>query len=322
MLIIGGSSHPKLVERVCLYLNDNGYPQLKQCNVDLSRFPDGQQSIQIKDNIRGKDVVIIQTSVNNGGEESQDYHIIQTLLLISVCKMADARNITVVFPFFPYARADKKDEIGIPIGSSLMSNLLIFTGADRLVAFDLHSGQIQGNIQKPFDNLYAAKILIEYLGLNNLSEDECDKYCIVSPDAGGAKRADGWAKTIGCLSTHMAKTRKGGKVVKVSLAADVDGLNCIIVDDMIDTAGTMIEAVNILAEKNAASIIIAVTHGVLSGSAIDRINSCDKISRVIVTDTLPQNKYCKKLEVVSIGSLLGEAIKRIHTRDNSISDLF
>lgn len=281
--------------------------------------------VQIEENVRGFSVYIISTGSTYNNKSVND-HLMEVLCMVDACKRSDVKSICLIIPCFPYARSDKKDDGRCCIGASLVTNLLINAGVTRIVAVDLHAGQIQGFCNIPFDNLYAINIFSDYLiwYMNNEKN-----FILISPDNGGAKRVNCYAQRLKMPYVIMNKQRDyttEGKVEKTQLIStiNIEGKIGIIIDDMIDTCGTMIFSCNELKSHNLREIIIISTHGVFSGNAIDKINECEFIKEVIVTNTLPQEenlKKCSKLTVLEISPLISNVINRLET-NGSISELF
>lgn len=281
----------------------------------VTTFSDGEIMIQINDNIRGFDIFVVQPTCTNANN-----NIMELLLIIDALKRASAKRITAVIPYFGYARQDRKVRPRVPISSKLMADLLTVAGANRVLTIDLHAAQIQGFFNIPVDHLYAAPVLLDYI------EKECEfeNLVIVSPDAGGVERARDFARKVHASIAIIDKRREAINVSKVmNVVGDVMGRDTIILDDLIDTAGTTIRAAQALKDNGAKRVFAACTHAVLSGPSIDRINN-SALEEVIITDTIPSNNkinVCKKLKVLSISSLLAEAIRRIH-EETSVSSLF
>jgi ribose-phosphate pyrophosphokinase len=309
--VFSGNSNRALAESICTHL---GVP-LGKANV--KNFSDGEIMVEIGENVRGRDIYIVQSTcapTNN--------NLMELLIMMDALKRASASTITAVIPYYGYARQDRKAAPRTPITSKLVADLVTTAGADRVVTIDLHAGQIQGFFNIPVDNLYAAPVL-----LNHLKErfaGEMENIVMVSPDAGGTERARAFAKRLGCTLAVIDKRRTGPNVAEVMhLIGDVNGKTAIILDDMIDTAGTLAQAANALKNHGARTIYACATHGVLSGPAIDRINE-SVLEKVVLTDTIPlsdQGRSCDKLKVLSVAELLAEAIRRIH-EDESVSSLF
>ncbi len=306
--VFSGNSNPVLANAICRYLKrDLGGEKVK-------RFSDGEIQIEIDENIRLKDVFIIQSTsypVND--------NLVELLLMIDACKRASAKRITAVIPYFGYARQDKKVAPRVPISAKLVADLLTTAGANRIITMDLHSSQIQGFFNIPVDNLFAAPVIIDYMRKNFTQNT-----IIVSPDAGGVERARAFAKRLHCGLAIIDKRRDAPNQAKaMAVIGDVAGKRAVILDDMADTAGTLTEAAKALAENGAAEVNACCTHPVLSGPAIDRIND-SVLKTIVVTDTIALSdkaKACNKINVLSISDLIGEAIIRSHTGD-SVTSLF
>ncbi len=280
----------------------------------VSTFSDGEIMVQINENVRGADVFVIQSTcmpVNN--------NIVELLLMIDALKRASAGRITSVIPYYGYARQDRKAQPRVPISARMVADLITAIGAHRVLTIDLHAGQIQGFFDIPVDHLYSAPVLAEYIKKEYLND-----VVIVSPDAGGVERARAFAKRLNASLAIIDKRREKANVSQVMhVIGDVKGKDAVLFDDMIDTAGTITQAVAAIKANGAKRVVAACAHAVLSGPAIDRINESD-LEEVIVTNTIPMDdktERCKKLTVLSVASLLGEAIKRIH-EESSISSLF
>ncbi len=280
----------------------------------VSNFSDGEIMVQVNENVRGADVFVIQSTcmpVNN--------NIMELLLMIDALKRASAGKIAAVIPYYGYARQDRKVAPRVPISARLVADLLSTVGINRVLTVDLHAGQIQGFFNIPVDHLYAAPVLADYVKRKYLND-----LVIVSPDAGGVERARAFAKRLNASLAIIDKRREKANVSQVMhVIGDVSDKNAIIFDDMIDTAGTITQAAAAIKENGARRVITACAHAVLSGPALDRINN-SVLEDVIVTNTIPMDKKqekCKKLTVLSVASLLAEAIKRIH-EETSVSSLF
>ncbi len=280
----------------------------------VSTFSDGEIMVQINENVRGTDVFVLQptcTPVN--------HNIMELLLMVDALKRASAKRITAVIPYYGYARQDKKVQPRVPISAKLVADLITAAGTNRILTIDLHVGQIQGFFDIPVDHLYATPVLLDYIRLQYSSET-----VIVSPDAGGVERARAFAKRLKASLAIIDKRRGKANISEVmNVIGDVEGKDAILLDDMIDTAGTITQAVSTLKEKGAKRVVAACTHAVLSGPAIERIDS-SALQEVIVTNTIPvdsKREQCKKLTVLSVAPLLGEAIRRIH-EESSINLLF
>ena len=307
-IIFSGNSNPELANAICGYLKrDLGGAKVK-------RFSDGEIQIEIDENVRSKDVFVIQSTSNPVND-----NLVELLLMIDALKRSSAKRITAVIPYFGYARQDKKVAPRVPISAKLVADLLTTAGANRIITMDLHAGQIQGFFDIPVDNLFAAPIIIDYMK-HKFTHDTI----IVSPDAGGVERARAFAKRLDCGLAIIDKRRDApNKAKAMAVIGNVSGKRTIILDDMADTAGTLTEAANALAENGASEVHACCTHAVLSGPAIDRINH-SPLKSLVVTDTIPlsdNGRSCKKIKILSIASLIGEAIIRSHTGD-SVTSLF
>jgi ribose-phosphate pyrophosphokinase len=309
MKIFTGTAHKELAQEVADCLG------IRLGEATVSRFSDGEIQVRLKENVRGSDVFVIQptcTPVND--------NIMELLLIVDALKRASAGRITAVIPYYGYARQDRKVQPRVPISAKMVADLITAAGTSRVLTVDLHAGQIQGFFNIPVDNLYAAPVLLEFIrkkyDLNNL--------VIVSPDAGGVERARAFAKRLKSSIAIIDKRRERANECEVmNVIGDVEGMEALILDDMADTAGTITQAAAALKEKGARKVCAACTHAVLSGEAIDRING-SAIEEMIVTNTIPfdsKKEKCRKLTVLSIASLLGEAIRRIN-EESSISSLF
>ena len=308
--IFSGRSHPALAQEICAHL------EADQGHVTLYSFSDGEHYVQIDENVRGADVFIIQPTC----PPSVNDHLMELLIMLDAFKRSSAKRVTAVVPYYGYARQDRKDKPRVPITAKLAADLISAAGADRVLTLDLHAAQIQGFFNIPVDHLFAAPVIIGHLKQLRDIED----LTIVSPDAGGVERARAYAKRLGAQLAIIDKRRFSKNQTEVmNIIGDVEGRNVVIVDDIIDTAGTLIHSVQALLEKGAKAISAACTHAVLSGPAISRINS-SQLHSVITTNSMPTEDKaaeCPKLKTLSIGSLLAEAIKRIHSED-SVSSLF
>ena len=304
-----GNAHRELAKDVANYL---GMPI---GDGTVTKFSDGEIMVRINENVRGSDVFVLQptcTPVN--------HNIMELLLIIDALKRASARRITAVIPYYGYARQDRKVQPRVPISAKLVADLITAAGTSRVLTVDLHAAQIQGFFNIPVDNLYAGPVLLDYMRSNYTLED----LVIVSPDAGGVERARAFARKLQCSIAIIDKRREAANVSEVmNVIGEVEKKDTLILDDIIDTGGTTTQAAGALKEKGARRVVAACTHSVLSGSSVDKVNT-SAIEELIVTDTIPfdsKKEQCRKLTVLSIASLLGEAIKRIH-EESSISSLF
>lgn len=282
----------------------------------LQRDPTGEVSFSIGESVRDQDIFII-TQIGSG--EVND-RVLELLIMINASKTASARRITAIIPNFPYARQDRKDKSRAPITAKLMADMLTTAGCDHIITMDLHASQIQGFFDVPVDNLYAEPSVVRYIK-ENVNYEEA---IIISPDAGGAKRAAGLADRLDLNFALIHKERaRANEVSRMVLVGDVTNKICIIVDDMADTCGTLVKAAEVLLQNHAKSVIAIVTHGILSGNAIKNINN-SKLDKVVCTNTVPfeeKMKECPKLDVIDISSVLSESIRRLHNGE-SISFLF
>jgi ribose-phosphate pyrophosphokinase len=307
--VFSGNSNPGLAENICSHLR----VPLGQAKVKT--FSDGEIMVEIGENVRGRDIYVVQSTC-----APSNSNLMELLIMIDALKRASAATITAVIPYYGYARQDRKVAPRTPITSKLVADLITTAGADRVVTVDLHAGQIQGFFNIPVDNLYAAPVILERLR----ERFPNNNIVMVSPDAGGTERARAFAKRLGCTLAVIDKRRTGPNVAEVMhLIGDVTDKTAIILDDMIDTAGTLTQAAKALKAHGAKTIYACATHGVLSGPAIDRINESD-IETVLITDTVPlgdKAQKTNKIAVLGVAELLAEAIRRIH-EDESVSSLF
>ncbi len=307
--LLAGNANPALAERIARYLD------IPVGRATVGRFSDGEINVEIADNVRGRDVFLIQPTCAPTND-----NIMELLILSDACKRASAGRITGVIPYYGYARQDRKVAPRVPITSKLVADLLSTAGLDRVLTMELHAGQIQGFFDIPVDNLYSSSLICDYLERNvNL-----DGAVIVSPDAGGVERARAVAKRLKVGLAIIDKRRSAANVAEVmNIIGDVDGRTAIIIDDMIDTAGTLTKGAAALANAGATDIVACATHAVLSGPAVERISN-SVIRRVLVTDTIPLSPAaaaCDRITQVSVDGLFAEAIRAIHHHD-SVSRLF
>ncbi|HOO37709.1 MAG TPA: ribose-phosphate pyrophosphokinase [Deltaproteobacteria bacterium] len=306
--VFTGNSNRPLAESIC------GILGIKIGNGEVKKFSDGETSVDIHQSIRGKDIFIVQSTCSPTNE-----HLMELLIMLDAMRRASAKRITAVIPYFGYARQDRKASPRTPITAKLVANLLAVSGAHRVLTMDLHAGQIQGFFDIPVDNLYAKPVVLKYIQgkyPNNL--------CIVSPDAGGVERARAYAKPLKAdLAIIDKKRERANESDVMHIIGDVAGKTCLIVDDMVDTAGTLTNGAVALKEAGAASVAACCTHAVLSGPAISRIDS-SPLEEIVATDTIPLKgdaTMCKKITILSVANLLAEAIKRIY-EEASVSELF
>lgn len=307
-LIFSGNSNPKLAKSICTYLN------APMGGAKTSTFSDGEVQIEIKDNVRTKDVFIIQSTCQPVND-----NLVELLLMIDAVKRASARRITAVIPYYGYARQDKKVAPRVPISAKLVADLLTVSGATRVITMDLHAGQIQGFFNIPVDNLFAAPVLLDFIK-THFNND----LVIVSPDAGGVERARAFAKRLDASLAIVDKRRSApNQAQAMAIIGDVSGKTAIILDDMVDTAGTLTEAVGVLLRNRAKKVHACCAHPVLSGPAVDRIVESG-LTSLVTTDTIPLSERAAatgKITVLSIAELVGEAIIRSF-RGDSVTSLF
>ena len=306
--IFSGHANPKLAEDIASYLE----MPVGRCRI--SNFSDGEVFTEIEENVRGVDVYVVQPTCAPVND-----NLMELLVMADALKRASAGSITAVVPYFGYARQDRKVAPRTPITAKLVSDLIMTAGVSRVVSMDLHAGQIQGFFNIPFDHLFAMPVFLEYL------KPRLGKEAVfVSPDAGGVERTRAYAKRMDCDLAIIDKRRASANVSEVmNIVGDVDGRECVIIDDMIDTAGTLTTAAHALLDRGARTVRAAATHPVLSGPAVERINA-SALDEVVVTDTIPLSSEAQvsgKFTVLTVSRLLGEAIKRIHHSD-SVSSLF
>ncbi|MEO5330904.1 MAG: ribose-phosphate pyrophosphokinase [Magnetococcus sp. YQC-5] len=308
MRIFSGTANPELGRRIAEYLS------IPLSSATVRRFADGEIFMQINENVRGRDVFVIQPTSNPAND-----HIMELLIMVDALRRASAGRITAVIPYYGYARQDRKEAGRTPITAKLVADLLDAAGVKRVLTVDLHAGQIQGFFNMPVDNLYATPVL-----LNAVRKWGFEDIVVISPDVGGVVRARSYAKRLHVELAIIDKRRPAPNVAEMHhIIGEVANKDCIIVDDMVDTAGTMTKAAEALLEHGARSVAAVCTHGVLSGPAVERIQS-SKLTRLMVTDTIqlsPEALTCPKIETRSIAPLLGEAIRRICDAE-SVSSLF
>mmetsp|Transcript_43235 Transcript_43235/g.109183 ORF Transcript_43235/g.109183 Transcript_43235/m.109183 type:complete len:386 (+) Transcript_43235:112-1269(+) len=322
--IIPGSSNPRLAQSIADIL------KIELTPVHLGKFSNGETRCEIGRSCRGLDVYIIQSTCNSDENDNNvNDNLMELHVMINALKGASARSINAVMPIYGYARQDRKDSSRAAISARLVAKHLEASGVDRVITVDLHASQIQGFFDVPCDNLYAGPLLVRQVVREQQERKEKDpntpELVVVSPDAGGTKRAVGIARHIGVPAAIISKQRaEAGVVAEMSLAGDVRGRRALLVDDMADTCGTLIKAAETLLEHGAVAVDAMVVHGVLSGPAMERLNECAALERLIVTDTIPQTSNMKKtakLQVFSVAPLLAEAIRRTHF-DESLHTLF
>ena len=308
LLIFSGNSNKKLALDICKFL------KVKLADASIDTFSDGEIRVKISENVRGHDVFVVQSTSSPSND-----NLMELLIMIDALKRASAQRITAVLPYFGYARQDRKDQPRVPITAKLVANLLTVAGADRVLTIDLHAGQIQGFFDIPLDHLFAFTIMTEYIKKLKLDP----KLVIVSPDVGGIKTARAYAKRLNCDLAIVDKRRVDDKVAEaMHIMGEVKGKNAVIVDDMVATAGSLVEAAAAIKKAGALSVYAAITHPVLCGPALERLKK-SALKQLIITDTIPvgKEKSLPIMKVLSVATVLGEAIKRIHCEE-SISVLF
>jgi ribose-phosphate pyrophosphokinase len=306
--VFTGSANQILAKEICQKMN------IPLGNAVVGQFSDGEINVQIVDNVRGMDVFVVQPTAS-----PVNHHLMELLIMIDALKRASAMRITAVLPYYGYSRQDRKVQPRVPITSKLVADLITTAGANRVLTVDLHAGQIQGFFNIPVDNLFAAPVLLDYL-----RSKKFNKLTVVSPDAGGVERARAFAKRLDAALAIIDKRRDKPNVAQVMhIIGDVKGHDCLLLDDMVDTAGTLTEGATALRANGAGKIYAACTHAVLSGPAIKRISE-SVLDELISTNTIAldtKRQECRKLTVLSVAPLLAEAITRIH-EETSLSSLF
>ncbi|MBN1824512.1 MAG: ribose-phosphate pyrophosphokinase [Endomicrobiales bacterium] len=303
--IITGNANKTLAEEIVKHMG------VTLTNTEITRFSDGEVQIRIQDNVRGADCFIIQPTCPPVNE-----HIMELLVMTDALKRSSAMRITAVIPYYGYGRQDRKAEPRVPISAKLIANLIVAAGVTRVLAMDLHAGQIQGFFDIPVDHLYGTPVFLKYF-----KDREFKDMVVVSPDAGGVERARAFAKRLDADLAIIDKRRpRPNEAAIMNIIGDVKDKTAIILDDLVDTAGTLTQVADAIKSKGATRVIAATSHGVLSGKAVERINdSC--LEELIITNSIPFYGKSKKIKVLSIAELLGEAIRRIHN-DESVSALF
>jgi ribose-phosphate pyrophosphokinase len=308
--IFSGNANPALAHEICAYLGT------KLGEATVASFSDGEIRVKIEENVRGGDVFVVQSSCQPVNDS-----LMELLIIIDALKRSSASRITAVIPYFGYARQDRKDQPRVPISAKLVADLISTAGTDRVLTMDLHAGQIQGFFNVPVDHLYALPVLLDYITKQTLKVSDL---VVVSPDAGGVERARAFAKRLETNLAIIDKRREGPNQTQImNIIGDVAGKSALLLDDMIDTAGTIVKGAQACMDRGAREVWTACTHAVLTGPALDRIQqSC--LKQVIVTNSIPlrgKELICPKLHQLSVAPLLGEAIRRIH-EDESVSSLF
>ena len=306
--VFAGNANPALVAQICRELG------IEQSSAEVKQFADGENWIQLNENVRGVDVFVIQPTC-----KPVDRNIMELLLLLDAFKRSSAQRTTAVLPYYGYARQDRKDRPRVPISARLVAALLETAGASRVLTLDLHAAQIQGFFDIPVDHLFAMPVMIEYF-----KPQEIENLTVVSPDAGGVERARAFAKRLNSPLAIIDKRREEANVAEVmNVVGEVDGRHCLIVDDLIDTAGTLVKGAEALLEKGAASVSACATHAVLSGQAVERIDN-SALREVVFTNSIPLSEEARKsakIKSLSIAKLMADAIRSIH-EETSVSTLF
>ena len=308
LMVFSGNAHPELAKNICKYL------KIKLSDALVEKFSEGEIRVKINENVRGKDVFVVQPTCSPPND-----NLMELLIMIDALKRSSALRITAVMPYFGYARQDRKDQPRVPITAKLVANLLTTAGANRILTMDLHAGQIQGFFDIPVDHLLAVGVFIDYF-----LELKLKDLVVVSPDVGGIKMARAYAKRLSAALAIIDKRRESPEKIEVMhILGTVEGKNVIIVDDLIATGSSLFEAVQTLKKAKAKSIYAAITHGVLSGSSLERLDKCKDLKELVITDSIPLDDHKKhsRIRVLSVADLLGEAIKRIH-HEESVSSLF
>ncbi|MBW2485173.1 MAG: ribose-phosphate pyrophosphokinase [Deltaproteobacteria bacterium] len=305
--VFSGNANPELAREICEYL------KIALSKVEVRRFSDGEIFIEIGENVRGTDVFVIQPTCPPVND-----HLMELVIMVDALRRASARRITAVLPYYGYARQDRKVAPRVPITAKVVAEMLMVVGVRRVLSMDLHAGQIQGFFNIPVDHLYAAPVLLKYIN------ETFNNVVMVSPDAGGVERTRAFAKRLRADLAIIDKRRDRPNESKaMNVIGDVNGKTAVLLDDMVDTAGTLCNAATMLKEAGAVEVHACCSHGVLSGPAIERLEASD-IKSLVVTNSIPLRgsaKECKKIKVLSVSQLLGEAISRIHSED-SVSSLF
>mgnify|MGYP002854671202 FL=1 len=303
-MVFSGTATKYLAEKICQSL-DCTLGQLQ-----ITKFSDGEFAVSYEESIRGRDVFLVQSTFPNSD------NLMELLLMIDAAKRASARTINAVIPYFGWARQDRKDKPRVSIGAKLVADLLGVAGIDRVITMDLHADQIQGFFDVPVDHLYASGVIMPYLKSLCLED-----LVIASPDVGGSKRANTYAKFLGCPLVLCNKTRARANVVSsMQIIGDVEGKNVVIIDDMVDTAGTITKAADIMKAAGAKSVRACASHCVMSGPASDRVEQ-SALEEIVFTDSIPYTRQCKKVKQLSVADMFAEAIRRV-IDNKSISDLY
>lgn len=308
MKVFAGNANLELAEDICSYL------KLPLSKAEVRRFSDGEIFVEIGENVRGRDVFVIQPTCPPVND-----HLMELVIMVDALRRASARRITAVLPYYGYARQDRKVAPRVPITAKVVAEMMMAVGVRRVLTMDLHAGQIQGFFNIPVDNLFAAPVLLKYI-----SKELQNDIVMVSPDAGGVERTRAFAKRLDAGLAIIDKRRaRANEAQAMNVIGDVSGKTAILLDDMVDTAGTLCSGADMLMDAGAKEVHACCSHGVLSGPAIERIEK-SKIKHLVITNSIPlqgEAKKCKKIKVLSVSELLGESINRIHSED-SVSSLF
>ncbi|WP_320036257.1 ribose-phosphate pyrophosphokinase [Campylobacterota bacterium DY0563] len=303
--LFSGTANPEFAKKVSQYLNMN------VGGASIQKFSDGEISVQIHESVRGQDVFIVQPTCAPTND-----HLMELLIMVDALKRSSAKSISAVMPYFGYARQDRKAAPRVPISAKLVADMLETAGIDRVITIDLHAAQIQGFFNIPVDNLYGSVLFVDYLRAKNLPNP-----IIASPDIGGVARARSYANKLGYDLVIVDKRREKANVAEVmNIIGEVEGKDVILVDDMVDTAGTLVKAAEVLKQRGATSVMACCTHGVLSGPAFDRINS-GTLDELVITDTIPAKEKSDKITILSGTRIIGETIRRI-TNNESVNSIF
>ena len=308
MKLFAGNANPELAEDICKYIN------LPLSKAEVRRFSDGEIFVEIGENVRGRDVFVVQPTCPPVND-----HLMELVIMVDALRRASARRITAVLPYYGYARQDRKVAPRVPITAKVVAEMMMAVGVRRVLTMDLHAGQIQGFFNIPVDNLFAAPVLLKYI-----SEELHNSVVMVSPDAGGVERTRAFAKRLNAGLAIIDKRRaRANEAQAMNVIGDVAGKTAIMLDDMVDTAGTLCSGADMLMAAGAKEVHACCSHGVLSGPAIERLEK-SKIKSMVITNSIPlrgEAQKCKKIKVLSVSELFGESIKRIHSED-SVSSLF
>jgi ribose-phosphate pyrophosphokinase len=303
-MVFSGTNSRYLAERICANLN------CPLGNMNITHFADGEFAVSYEESIRGSIVFLVQSTFPNSD------NLMELLLMIDAAKRASAKSIVAVIPYFGWARQDRKDKPRVSIGAKLVADLLSVAGIDRLITMDLHADQIQGFFNVPVDHLYASGVILPYLQRLNL-----DNLVIASPDVGGSKRANAYAKYLGCPLVLCNKTRARANVVEsMQIIGEVEGKNVVIIDDMVDTAGTITKAADLMIASGAKSVRACASHCVMSGPASDRVQE-SSLEEIVFTDSIPYTQRCAKVKQISVADMFAETIRRV-INNESISDQY